>query len=95
VVSKPSAQYIEPASVCDVCGRQFVAGDQAILVVKVPEGDFDTMCPEDYITIISSASAWLKSKGNTRPDLIRSLVDEARGIVEAEIDRMAREDAQA
>lgn len=61
MVNRP--KLVEPAQSCDICGKQFFQGDTAICVIKVPDAHFDTLCVEDWHTILKSSAAWLNLFG--------------------------------
>ena len=82
---------LHPGSHCDICGQRFVQGDKALMVVKVPSMEHETICLEDYTVIIASASAWLKQRGTDAPEVLMGLIREARDIVERELDRLDHE----
>lgn len=72
-------QRIQPANHCDCCDKKFEPGDRAVVVVRIPDGGWDTLCIEDWACIVASSGAYLKAqhdKGQTSVErLIASALD--------------------
>lgn len=69
-----AARIYQPADVCSCCHQRFRRGDKAICIVKVPNGEADTMCLSDWAVILASSTAWLNQHEDLGADALQKLL---------------------
>lgn len=68
---------IQAGNNCDVCHRQFHDGDRAIVLVRVPIIEFDTICVEDWSIMLASCAKVLVEDRAWDRDAVKSLLEAA------------------
>lgn len=67
-----------PANNCKACEYPFHLGDHAMLIVRIPGGEADTLCMDCWLVTVASATAWLGGAEADEPEAIRKRVAEAQ-----------------
>jgi hypothetical protein len=76
------AKFIQPDNDCTCCGKRFVKGDDAVVLVRASSGEFDTLCFTDWA--VASSAAWLKEHGDDGQDGLKRLLADALSSADVE-----------
>ena len=75
---------VSPSNTCDICNYQFVGTDKAVCIVRIPDGGYDTVCLEDWHSILASAAAYIREHGNTAQVDSQAVLQAVQDILDAE-----------
>lgn len=75
---KSEGLLLIPGNECTACEYHFRQGDSAMLIVRIPKGDADTLCMECWLVTVASATAWLGGGEDGSPEYVRKRVAEAQ-----------------
>jgi hypothetical protein len=73
VVNVP-ARFVQPGNDCDVCGDIFQPGDRAVVVVRVPDGSYDTICIKDWATMLAAVEIQLEQVDDDESGALRNIL---------------------
>lgn len=74
-------RVIRPDEKCTICQYIFHEGDTGIVLIRVPQGSFDTVCEADWLVILASSAAWLTEHEDLSPDASNRVVEEAERVL--------------